>query len=76
MFSIFGLLGGSLPILSQTRSATKKAGGSVKRQNHNRKRKGKRYGPKVDQGIKVLYKQYTIVTSPLSAWEIFFRKFL
>ena len=72
MFSIFGLLGGSLPILSQTRSATKKAGGSVKRQNHNRKRKGKRYGPKVDQGIlKVLIKQYIIVFFPLSAWVIF-----
>ncbi|XP_066912110.1 uncharacterized protein [Clytia hemisphaerica] len=44
------LVGGNLPLISQTRNATKKAGGSVKRQNHNRKRKGKRYGPKVDQG--------------------------
>ena len=35
------------PVLEQIRSATKKAAGSVKRQNHNRKRKGKRYGPKV-----------------------------
>jgi len=40
-----------LPNISQTRNATKKAGGSVKRQNHNRKRKGKRLGPKVDPGI-------------------------
>lgn len=35
----------------QCRTATKKAGGSVKRQGHNKKRKGKRYGPKVDQGV-------------------------
>lgn len=37
-----------LPVFSvQCRNATKKAAGSVKRQNHNRKRKGKRLGPKV-----------------------------
>jgi len=36
-----------LPEIAQYRNATKKAGGSVKRQNHNRKRKGKRRGPKV-----------------------------
>ena len=48
-------LGDNLPVFSQCRTATKKAGGSVKRQGHNKKRKGKRYGPKVDQGISFIY---------------------
>ena len=46
----------------QIRTATKKAGGSVKRQNFNRKRKGKRRGPKIliDQFVQpgqILFRQ-------------------
>ncbi|XP_065653275.1 large ribosomal subunit protein bL27m-like isoform X1 [Hydra vulgaris] len=34
------------PLVCQVRGAAKKTAGSCRQQNHNRKRKGKRYGPK------------------------------